>query len=382
MITRMNTIRKAPIIQLLSQVSIPDDVISFGQGIPFFPPPKSAVDAAKNSMMQAKGYQYSTDAGWLDLRKKIAEKVSSSTKANVHAEHNVMVTSGANQAFMNAVLAITSPGDEIIFLMPSYFNYVMAAQLVSCKPVFVETTKLFQPEIEKIKTKISKKTKAIVTISPNNPTGAVYSKESLKSINQLCEQNHLFHISDEVYEYFVYDDIKHVSPLNFDQSLGHTISLFSLSKAFGLSGYRIGYMIHPKFLFDDLLKAQDTIGICAPSPSQAAAINAIPLKQSYCTKYFDKIKRNREIVISKLSEIPRVHGSWTKGAYYFFITVDSSLSSLALAKQLIEEYGVIVLPGSMFDVSFCSFRLSYGNLSEKKVNEGITRLINGIQTLL
>lgn len=377
----MNTIRKAPIIHLLSQVTIPKDVISFGQGIPFFSPPKLAIDAAKNSMMQPKGFQYSTDAGWLTLRETIAEKVNFSTKANVDAECNVMVTSGANQAFMNAVLAITSPGDELIFLTPSYFNYVMAAQLADCKPVLVETTKCFQPDVEKIKNKISKKTKAIVTISPNNPTGAVYSKESLKAINQFCKDHQLFHISDEVYEYFVYDDSTHVSPLCFDPSVSHTISLFSLSKAFALSGYRIGYMIHPDFLSDDLLKAQDTIGICAPSIAQAAALKAIPLKQSYCAQYNEEMKHNREIVMSKFDGIPGIHGCWTKGAYYFFITVDSSLSSLTLAKQLIETYGVIVLPGSMFDMSTCSFRLSYGNLSSEKVNEGMNRLIDGIKHL-
>jgi aspartate/methionine/tyrosine aminotransferase len=258
----------------------------------------------------------------------------------------------------------------------------MAARLVSCNPVFVPTDSTYQPSIEKLSTVINSKTKAIVTISPNNPTGAVYSEDSLRAINELCQDHNLYHISDEVYEYFVYDDAKHHSPLCFDHSLDHTISLFSLSKAFALSGYRIGYMIFPNHLFKDLLKVQDTIGICAPSISQIAALTAIPLGNSYLSSFLPHLIDNRRIVKKKLNESSHVNGVWTKGSYYFFISIDTHQSSSLLAKRLIEEHGVIVLPGEMFDVKTPSFRISYGNLEEERLKKGLHRLIGGLDKIV
>ncbi|MBS3749485.1 MAG: aminotransferase class I/II-fold pyridoxal phosphate-dependent enzyme [Candidatus Thermoplasmatota archaeon] len=380
-LSRMKNIRHAPIIQFLSQVTMPEDVISFGQGIPFFEPPFEAVNAARKICSKTQGYQYSTDQGFRDLRKIIAEKIKKEQKVKINPDTQIMVTAGANQAFMNILLAISQPADEIIFFTPTYFNYVMAAKMIGCKPIFVSTDSSFQPDLSDLKNKITRNTKAIVTISPNNPTGAVYTPDSLKKINKLCATHSLFHISDEVYEYFIYEDTFHISPLQFDSSLSHTISLFSLSKAFSLSGYRIGYMIFPEDLLLDVLKVQDTNGIAAPSPSQAAALHAIPLGESYCKKFFPILKRNRNHVQNIFSSLSMIHSTWTKGAYYFFVNIDSSQSSWNLAKRLIEKYRVIVLPGEMFDVDYPSFRLSYGNLSENVLQKGLNRLVEGLKEI-
>lgn len=377
----MKNIRQAPIIQLLSEVTMPDDVISFGQGIPFFDPPAEAIHATRKICSQPEGYQYSTDQGFRKLRQIISEKLKKEQNITINEDTQVMVTAGANQGFMNILLTITQPSDEIIFFTPTYFNYVMAAKMIDCKPIFVSSHPSFQPNISELENKITSKTKAIVTISPNNPTGAVYTTNSLKKINELCANHCLFHISDEVYEYFVYDDATHISPLQFDPSLSHTISLFSLSKAFSLSGYRIGYMVFPENLLSDVLKVQDTNGIAAPSPSQAAAMSVIPFGDSYCKNFFPILKSNRNHVKNTLSSVSMINSTWTKGAYYYFVNVDSSESSWNLSKQLIEEYKVIVLPGEMFDVTHPSFRLSYGNLSEDVLCKGLNRLVNGLREI-
>lgn len=379
--SRMNHIRKAPIIDLLSQVSLPKNIISFGQGIPFFGPPTESIHATVASFFQPEGYQYSADNGRKELRGIIAEKLMREQQVSVHPDQ-IMVTSGANQAFMNAILSISQTNDEIIFFTPTYFNYIMAVELAGCKPVLVSTTESFQPNIEQLKEKISKKTKAIVSISPNNPTGAVYPSYLLKAINHLCQDHSLFHIADEVYEYYVYNNKEHKSPLIYDDSLSHTISIFSLSKTFAISGYRIGYMVFPKELYEDLLKAQDTIGICAPAPAQAAAIQLIPLGKLFCSQFFEVLYQNRKVVRSMLSQIDGLHTVWTNGAYYFFIILDSNRSSYSLVKNLIETYGILVLPGSMFDDQRCSFRLSYGNCSDEELLEGLKRLKYGLTNLL
>lgn len=381
-LTRMNGIRKAPIIDLLAQVSIPNDVISFGQGIPFFKPPKDAINSVKEALLTPKSFQYTPDSGRLDLRQVIAEKIYAEQGVNINPEKQIIVTSGANQAFMNVILALTNPGDEILFFSPTYFNYVMAAELAGCKPIFLNTDENYQPLHDKIEEKISKKTKAIVTVSPNNPTGAVYYPEILRKINSLCWDYSLYHISDEVYEYFVYENAVHKSPLCYDTSQSHTISLFSLSKSFALSGLRVGYSIFPEYLYEDMLKVQDTISICAPSLSQYAALRSIPLGKQYCSQFFDVLLNNRSLVKSILSDLEGVNVITTKGAYYFFILLDSNRSSIDIAKELIEMFGIIVLPGIFFDEKRCSFRMSYGNLITEKFEEGLHRLKTGLSKVM
>lgn len=148
--------------------------------------------------------------------------------------------------FLNAILAITHAGDEIILNTPYYFNHEMAIGMINCQPVSVQTDNRYQPKVDKLRKAITSKTKAIVTISPNNPTGVVYDASILREINQLCQEAGTYHISDEAYEYFTYGNVKHPSPASFSGSTPHTISLFSLSRTYGFASWRIGYMIIPK----------------------------------------------------------------------------------------------------------------------------------------
>ena len=190
-------------------------------------------------------HRYQAVQGLTNLREIILTKLQSENHLSLSGIEQIVVTAGSNMGFMNAILAITQPGDEIILQVPYYFNHEMAIRMASCTPVLVQTTSSFQLDIDAIAQAITDQTKAIVTISPNNPTGAVYPKADLKAINELCRDRGLFHISDEAYEYFVYGPVEHTSPAQFDPQSDHTISLFSLSKAFGFAGWRIGYMVIP-----------------------------------------------------------------------------------------------------------------------------------------
>src|SRR5262245_64225268 len=156
----------------------------------------------------------------------------------------VMVTAGGNMAFVHAILAITQPGDEVILPVPFYFNHEMAIQMADCAAVRVPTDDRYQLNLDAIRRAITPRTRAIVTVSPNNPTGAVFPEAALREVNDLCAHHGLFHISDEVYEYFTYGSAAHASPGAFDGAHAHTISMFSLSKAYGFAGWRIGYMVY------------------------------------------------------------------------------------------------------------------------------------------
>ena len=177
--------------------------------------------------------------------------------------------------FVNAVLAITDPGDEIILNTPYYFNHEMAITMADCKAVCVPTDENYQLRPEPIEKAITTRTRAVVTISPNNPSGAVYPEKTLRQVNDLCRRHGIYHISDEAYEYFIYDGARHFSPGSIAGSSQHTISLFSLSKAYGFASWRIGWMVIPERLFRPIRKIQDTILICPPVISQWAAVGAM-----------------------------------------------------------------------------------------------------------
>ncbi len=143
--------------------------------------------------------------------------------------------------FLNAILAITSPGDEIILQTPYYFNHEMAVAIAGCRAIPVPTDSNYQLRLDAIRQAITGRTRAIVTVSPNNPTGVVYSEADLRQINALCASSGIYHITDEAYEYFTYDGAEHFSPGSIPDSAESTLSLYTLSKAYGFASWRIGY---------------------------------------------------------------------------------------------------------------------------------------------
>jgi len=379
---RTRNVQEAPIVKLLSCAKIPSDAISLGQGLPFFGPPSEVVSSISKVLSSRRSFEYTEDAGARSFRDAIADKLQKENLFKVDPQKNIIVTAGGNQAFVIASMMVTDIGDEIILPSPYYFNHKMAIELVGCHPIFVDTDENYQLDALKIFEKITEKTKAIVTISPNNPTGIVYSENTLKEINNYCRDNKIYHISDEVYEHFLFDNATHTSPAVFDINLKHTISIFSFSKSFGMGGYRIGYMVVPVALYNEGLKVQDTVGVCAPAIAQIAAEAAYRSSLGYTNRYLPTIAKTRKIFIERLKGLSYLEMPTSKGAFYFFLKLHTKKSSWDIAKKLIEKYGVITIPGDAFGATFPSLRLSYGNLTEFFAEEGISRLINGLDEIL
>ena len=356
--------------------------ISLGQGVVSYPPPEQAI-ASLQSFLAQSDHLYKAVTGIEPLKAVIKTKLAADNQIEISSKNCIVVTAGSNMAFMNAMLAITQAGDEIILNTPYYFNHEMAITMANCQPVLVKTDSNYQLDIEAISQAISPKTKAIVTISPNNPTGAVYSKDSLKAVNNLCRDRHIYHISDEAYEYFTYDGVKHHSPASFANSEAHTISLFSLSKAYGFAGWRIGYMVVPQHLLMSIQKVQDTNLICPPVVSQHAAMGALQTGIDYCKKHLQEIAQVRKIVGDKLRSIPDICSiSSSSGAFYYFLKINTNLNDLELTKRLVEEYKVAVIPGSTFGIEDgCYLRVAYGSLQPPTAKTGIERLIAGLKEI-
>jgi aspartate/methionine/tyrosine aminotransferase len=287
-------------------------------------------------------------------------------------------------AFQHAVLAITTPGDEVILPVPFYFNHEMAIQIAGCTPVRVATDARYQLDVGAIAAAITPRTRAIVTVSPNNPNGAVYPEASLRAINRLCGEHGLYHISDEVYEYFTYGSTRHVSPGAFEGAHAYTISMFSLSKAYGFAGWRIGYMAYPEALEPAIAKVQDTILVCPPVISQAAAVAAMEVGPAYCRRHLPALAEIRDIVGAELRALePLCTVPPADGAFYCFIRVNADADPMTIAERLIREHRVAVIPGTAFGINQgCYFRVAYGALQKETVAEGIGRLVNGLKALL
>ncbi|MDX2031389.1 MAG: pyridoxal phosphate-dependent aminotransferase [Blastocatellia bacterium] len=357
--------------------------ISLGQGIVWYDPPSSAIDHLREFLGTPDQHKYQAVHGIPPLLEAIEAKLRTENGIDVGRGSRVVVTAGGNMAFVNALLAIADPGDEIILQTPFYFNHEMAIVMANCRAVLVPTDAAYQLQPAAIERAITERTRAVVTVSPNNPTGAVYSAAALREVNEICRSRGIYHISDEAYEYFVYGDARHASPGAAEGAAAHTISLYSLSKAYGFASWRIGYMVIPEPLFEAVRKIQDTILICPPVISQFAAVGAMQAGAAYCHEKLAQFAEVRELVMTELDAlrdccvIPPADG-----AFYFLIRVDSSMKPLDLVERLIREHGVAAIPGDAFGNDGCSLRISYGALRKETVAEGVGRLVKGIRTII
>ena len=386
-LTRMDAVQ-SPIIPVIgAMIRETPGTISLGQGVVHYGPPQAAVDAVRDALGSPESsrllHGYGDGSGYAPLVAAITAKLQAENGIDVGQGSRVMVTAGANMAFMHAVLATTAPGDEVILSVPFYFNHEMAVEMAGCRVVRVPTDERYQLRVEAIEAAITPRTRAVVTISPNNPSGAVLSAESLRAVNTLCAEHGLYHLSDEPYEYFTYG-VAHTSPGSFPGAAAHTISIFSLSKAFGFAGWRIGYVVYPAALFSAMMKSQDTLLINPTMAAQVGAEAALRVGRSYAEPYVRELASIRDIVFSELNTLaPLARVPAADGAFYALLKVETALAPLALAERLIREYRVAVIPGDAFGMTDgCYFRVAFGALQKATVQEGIGRLVAGLQTIV
>jgi aspartate/methionine/tyrosine aminotransferase len=380
---RLQTVQ-SPIIPVIANWTRQSPgTLSLGQGMVSYPPPNSALHAIASFGSQPVDHLYGSPLGHPRLLELIQSKLQQDNHIDCRQGYQVMVTAGSNMAFLNVIMAITDPGDEVILPMPYYFNQEMAIQMLGCVPVPVSTHEDYQLDIDAIKAAITQKTRAIVTISPNNPSGAVYAEADLRVVNALCQQHGIYHISDEAYEYFLFDEAAHFSPSSLNEAVRHTISLYSLSKAYGFASWRVGYVVFPEALLPEMLKIQDTNLICPPAISQIAAIGALESGADYCRQRLPELAKIRQQVLKQLHAIADIcQVQATTGAFYLMLKIQTQLSDIELAEQLIKYFKVAAIPGCAFGMKTgCYLRISYGMLSREQVTEAIDRLITGLRAL-
>lgn len=375
---------QTPIIPTINHlVQTTPGTISLGQGISYYGPPQSAYAEVNRQLASHEINTYGPTKGIDALHDALTVKLQNKNCITVNEDNCIFVTAGSNMAFSSVITAITDPGDEVILLTPYYFNHETALHMTNVNAVLVDTLENYHPDLDAIKKAITHKTKAIVTVSPNNPTGAVYTQDELTAINTLCAQHGIYHISDEAYEDFLHEDNQHFSPASISQACTHTISLFSFSKAYGFAGWRIGYMVIPRALFDAITKVQDTILISPPIISQYAAVGALRAPSDYLATKLIEISRSREACINIMEPLDVLDRSASaEGAFYIFAKLKSTTDDVTIAKRLIKEHGVATIPGSAFGIQQGSYlRISYGALTGDTVVAGINKLAVGLKQL-
>jgi aminotransferase len=343
------------------------DIITLGVGEPDFDTPAS-IKRKGMEAIELNRTHYTGNAGLPELREMISKKLKTENKVDCSPDE-VLVTSGSSEALDISLRAILNPGDEVLIPDPAYVAYGPLTQLTGAKPVYVPTYEKdeFRLNVDELEKKKSKKSKAILFCSPNNPTGSVLTKKDLEEIADFAMENDLYVISDEIYENLIYEG-KHHSIASFEGMAERTITLNGFSKAYASTGWRVGYIGAKGELMDAVYKIHQYCMMCAPSPSQYAMLAAFDEKESV-REMLRIYNARRNLLVKGLNEIPGISCHMPKGAFYAFPNISGTgLSSEEFTEKLIKDAMVAVVPGSVFGPSGeghvrCSYSVSTDNIS-------------------
>ncbi|MGC9189471.1 MAG: pyridoxal phosphate-dependent aminotransferase [Conexivisphaera sp.] len=345
---RLSSIKPSGVRELFDLAGRYPDVVNLTLGEPDAATPANVRDAARRALEEGFTH-YTPNAGLPELRRAISERYARDYGAHVDQEE-VLVTQGGSQAILEAMAAVMDEGDSVLVPTPAFVGYAGAASLLGIRAIEVETSADggFMPTVESLRAAADGRTRAIIVNSPGNPTGAVYSRRTIEEIISFAEERDLWIISDEVYEKFIYG-AEFVSLSSFDRDVrGRTIIVNSFSKTYAMTGWRLGYMIAPKSVVEAAVKFQMYDAVCPSSIAQRAAVEALSGPQDFTSSYVAEVGRRLDYAYSRLSSMRGVRAVRPRGAFYIFPRIDLGMSSAELARALIQEERVAVVPGSAF----------------------------------
>ncbi len=362
-------------------------VIGFGAGEPNFPSPQHVIDAAINAASDPKNHKYSPAAGLESLRDIIA-KTSKEYSGFDIASKNVIVSNGGKQSILTAFLSILDNDDEVLIPAPYWTTYPEAVKIAGGSPVFIETEKdnNFKVTVDLLENTKTDNTKMLVWCSPSNPTGVVYTKEEAKEIYDWVFKNDLWILSDELYEHLVYEGETSPSPAIYDSELKNTIIVNGVSKAYAMTGWRVGWLIANDEVVRLGKKIQSQATSNVSNVSQLAAESALLNGLDVTNEMKIAFNRRRLFATEKINSISNLNVVDSTGAFYLFVDVSHYCSgnnginsSEELCDWLLEKYFIAFVPGEVFGTPGF-MRLSYA-LSDEDLDEGLNRLNEAIDNL-
>ncbi len=377
----MSAIKK---IQLMS-LKIPD-AISLAQGVPSFNTADYIKKSAKEAIDNGLSDKYTPSFGIEVLREEIARKVNAFNKINA-TKDNVVVTHGATEAMMAIFMSLFNPEDEILIITPAYATHLMQARMTrnAGRPIMVplaENENGWELDTSRIEGSITNHTKAILFSNPVNPIGKVYTEEELKKIATIAKRHNLFILTDEMYEYFVFDGHKHISIGSFPEVADRTISVFGVSKTYAMTGWRIGYIVAEKSIRDQIVKVNDALITSPTAVSQYAAVAALQGGIETIETYRSAFQKRRDIVVEELLKTNKLSFEVTQGGYYIFPKIEADIDDYDFAVEMLKAAKVGVVPGSAFGIGGENhMRISFGGETDI-VREGARRFVNYINKTL
>ena len=367
------------------------DLINFSAGQPDFNTPNNIIEAAKKAMDIGKT-KYTAGSGTLDLRNAICLKIKRENKIDI-SPSNILVSNGEKQSLSLACQALFQLGDQVLIFKPYWVSFPEFVCLADAKPVFIDTksNNNFEPDQVEIESKISDSVKGIIINSPSNPTGSIWSDDTIIKILKLAKTHNWVVISDDCYERLVfYGSFTSDEKLNQDFNIGaNIVTCMSMSKTYSMTGWRIGYSFGQKIIIDAMNKIQGQSTSCANSISQAASVEALIGDQSTVVMMLKKFKERRDLMVSLLNKITGVKCNIPGGAFYAFPNFENYIgksfnglkikNSFVLSELFLTEANVVTVPGDGFGAPG-HIRFSYP-VSKKKIKEGIGRINNFLDKL-
>ena len=366
--------QKSAIRKLFELLLKNSDGISFGIGQPDFTSPDFVNKEIINALNEHKT-QYAPALGLPKLREVIAQKFQNENNMKWAETENIMVTNGGSQGLQLSYASLTNPGDEIIMSSPNFLSYIYLAGYYHLKLVEIPRLKNYAPDLEGIRKAITPKTKFIIINSPNNPTGYVFSKKQMDELVQIVLENDLYLVSDEVYEKFLYNDHIHISPASYDEMADRTLTLNALSKTFGATGLRLGYVAASKKIIEMMEKYGQYTAAGVNHPTQYGAIEALIKGNPDIPKIITKYDNKRLYVLKRLKEL-QFDVIEPFGAFYIMPRLNPkwNMASEAFSNELVKEEHVACVPGNSFgSYSNNSLRISYAT-SDELLEEGFNRI--------
>ena len=370
----------------MTQRCLRHGAINLSQGTPAYQPP-SEVQAAAIEAIRTGYNQYSITWGAPAFRAAIAEKMTTFNRIPTDPDRNVTVTCGSTEGMLAALLAVINPGDEIIIFEPFYENYGPDTIISGATPVYVALHEVLDPDgsvrftydAAELRAAFSANTKAIVINTPNNPLGKVFTAAELQEIADLCCEYDCLAITDEIYEHMIYPGRSHLSIGALPEMQARTITVSGLSKAYSMTGWRLGYVIASEVLTDAIRKMHDFLTVGAPHPLQHAGVAALQLPPSYYEDLVARYDKSRQSLVRGLTEAGfRCHEP--EGAYYIITDISAFgfPDDTTFAHWLVEEIGVGGVPGSSFysrpELGRTKFRFMF-SMADAVLAEAVERLM-------
>ncbi len=354
-----------------------DGCVSLGQGVPSFATPPHIVEAVVRALRDNPGSgKYSLQTGMPALRRRIATYMHREKNVELDPESEICVTVGGMEALLATVMTVVDTGDEVILPSPTYASYIEQILLAGGIPVFVPLTDTWGLDLAAIGKAISAKTRAIMLCNPGNPTGTVFSDAQTIALCELAVTHNFVIITDEAYDYMVYDGSMPVNPLSIDVFRDNVIAVASLSKKYALTGWRVGWVAAAGKWMEQIMKVHDATAICAPTPSQFAALAALDGDQRCVAAMREELVKRRTLCCKRLDGLHKYFSYVPpKGAFYVMARyLFPATSSQEVATRLLQEAKVITIPGGAFGRGGEGhLRLSYGG-ETAEINEAFDRI--------